>query len=101
MKVLKEFKDGRFRLILFNWEGKEFLYLEDKEQGSESLCLVEGEVPLKELWEEYLKDKSFCLPCQLLLYFDKKVLKYGNSVAELGLTVDRLERLKEVINDKG
>ncbi|WP_456455144.1 hypothetical protein [Thermovibrio sp.] len=99
MKVLKELQDSRYKLLLFEWRGDKFLYLEDREQGSESLCLVEGEVPLEELWEKHLKEENFCLPCRLLLYFDKKVLKWENSVAELGLTLERLEKFKEVLND--
>jgi len=99
VKLLTELQDGRYKLLVFEWKGDKFLYLKDKEQGSESLCLFEREVPLEELWEKHLEEKNFCLPCQLLPYFDKKVLKWGSSIAELGLTLERLEKFKEVLND--
>ncbi len=99
MKVIKRFTDRRYTLIEAEWEGKRFIYLKDREQKTESLGVVEGELPLSEMWEKHLKDREYCLPCELLLQIDRKVLKAEKSVAEIGLTLERLEKFKELLKE--
>jgi len=103
LKVLKRLKDSRYILIVARWEGRLFLYLKDRKEGTESLGLIgEKELPeVEELWKKYLRDRNFCLPCELLLLPELKVLRGGNSVAEIGLTLERLERFKKEVEDEG
>ncbi len=103
MKVLKRLKDGRYTVIVAQWEGATFLYLKDSFEKTESLGLIEKEKlrELKRLWEEYLRDREFCLPCYLLLLPQLKVLKGENAVAEIGLTLERLEKFKEEVENEG
>ena len=101
MKVLKKLNDDRFKIVVALWEGKTFLYLKDEREGSESLGVIEGgEVKrVDELWKRHLKDPEFCLPCELLLIPKLKVLKWKSSVAEIGLTLERLERFREEVGE--
>lgn len=95
MKLLQKFKDSRYLLLKVLWEGEIFLYLEDREQKTESLGRVGQDFDLSPYWEKHLKDKDFCLPCHILLLPKEKVLKGEGAVAELGLTLERLERFKK------
>ena len=99
MKVLKKFKDGRYTLIKAEWEGKRFIYLKDEEQKTESLGTTEEELPLNEMWEKHLQNSEYCLPCELLLRLEQKVLKGENTVAELGITLERLEKFRELLKE--
>ncbi|WP_457681064.1 hypothetical protein [Thermovibrio sp.] len=103
MKVVQKFTDSRYEVLVVKWEGEKFLYLKDKELKSETLALFEGEIPLKELLEKHESETDFCLPCHLLLHFEKKVMAAEGAVAELGITFERLKefkkKLKEVLNE--
>ncbi len=99
MKVLKEFRDSRYTLIEAEWEGKRFIYLKDKEQRTESLGIAKEELPLNRMWEEHLQNSEYCLPCELLLQLEQKVLKGENAVAELGITLERLEKFRELLKE--
>gem|GEM_PF-1048625 len=101
MKVVREFRDSSYRVVEAEWEGNRFLYLEDFKEGTQSLCLLEKEVPLDFLWEKHKEDENFCLPCELLLFFERKVLKWRNSTAEMGLTLERLENFRKLLEVKG
>ncbi len=99
MKVLRKFRDGRYTLIEAEWEGKRFIYLKDEEQRTESLGIAKGELPLNEMWEKHLQNSEYCLPCELLLKLEQKVLKGENAVAELGITLERLEKFRELLKE--
>ena len=99
MKVIEKFKDSRYFLAKVLWEGREFVYLYDKEQDSHGLCLVEGEVDLQELWRKHERDKGYCLPCELFLLFNSKFLKAKNSIAELGISKELFEKFKKELKE--
>lgn len=99
MRVIRTFRDSRYTLIESEWNGSRFIYLKDNLQGTESLGVSKGELPLNQMWERHLQDANYCLPCELLLCLEQKVLKGENSVAELGLTFERLKEFKELIKE--
>ncbi|WP_456342349.1 hypothetical protein [Thermovibrio sp.] len=102
MKVLRRLESSRYTVVVARWEGELFLYLKDRKEETESLGVIK-EKELKrvdELWERHLKEDDFCLPCELLLIPELKVLKGENAVAEIGLTLERLEKFKEEVGDE-
>ena len=99
MRVIKLFRDSRYTLIEAEWEETRFIYLKDNEQKTESLGVAQRELPLKEMWEKHQREENYCLPCELLLHLEHKVLKGENSIAEMGLTAERLERFKELLKE--
>ena len=99
MKVTKTFRDSRYTLIEVEWNGTRFIYLKDNLQRTESLGISEKELPLNQMWKKHLEDTNYCLPCELLLCLEQKVLKGENSVAELGLTLERLNEFKEIVKE--
>ena len=101
MEILRKLRDERYTLIEALWEGERFIYLCDREQRTESFGIVEGELPLLDIWKRHREDENYCLPCELLLHVEKKVLRGENSVAEIGLTLERLERFKKLLKEVG
>ena len=99
MKVLRKFRDSRYTLIEAEWKGKRFIYLKDREQRTESLGATQKELPLNQMWEKHLQNGEYCLPCELLLHLEQKVLKGENAVAELGITLERLEKFRELLKE--
>ena len=97
MKVLKRWEDQRYVIVEAESNGTTFIYLKDKHQKTESLGIPEGKVNVKELWEKHLSEEEFCLPCELLLRFKHKVVTAENSVAELGLTLEKLKEFKKIL----
>ena len=99
MKVLKKFRDGRYTLIEAEWKGNRFIYLKDEEQRTESLGIAKGELPLNRMWKKHTQNGEYCLPCELLLKLEQKVLKGENAVAELGITLERLEKFRDLLKE--
>ena len=95
MRVLTKLEDSRYLLIKAELEGTNFVYLKDKVQKTESLGIPERELDLTKLWERHRREEDFCLPCELLLLLKQKVVTAENSIAELGLTIERLEEFKK------
>jgi len=99
LKVTKTFRDSKYTLIEAEWNGTRFIYLKDDLQKTESLGISEKELPLDQMWKKHLEDTDYCLPCELLLRLEQKVLKGENSIAELGLTLERLNEFKELVKE--
>jgi hypothetical protein len=75
--------------------GKPLILLIDKAEKTESLGICSlSEKEVKEMWKKQ-GDSSYCLPCELLLYLDPKVIKAENCVAELGISLETLEKVKK------
>ena len=95
MRKVKSLKNDRYEIILFERSSKPFVYLRDKEENSESLGLANISFEeVEKLWERQ-ENSDCCLPCELLLHLDPKVVRAGNVVAELGLAVEFLEKTKK------
>jgi hypothetical protein len=99
LKLLQKFKDDRYFLVKVLWEGEVFLYLEDREQRTESLGRLTEDADLTPYWERHLREEGFCLPCEVLLLPAEKVVRGEGAVAELGLTLERLERFKKELEE--
>jgi hypothetical protein len=99
LKVVERFRDNRYLLVKVLWEGKEFVYLYDRKQDSHGLCLAEGAINLKELWEKHKSDDNYCLPCELFLLFSSKFLQAKSSIAELGISKEVFERFKKELKE--
>lgn len=97
MKVLRKFEDSRYTLVEAVWKGSRFIYLKDRKQKTESLGTVEKEPPLGKMWKKHLEVNNYCIPCELLLYLKHKVLKAENSIAELGLTLEKLKEFSKTL----
>jgi hypothetical protein len=97
LKVIRKLEDDRYLLIEAVVEDRIFIYLRDKKQKTESLGIPEGKVDLKEMWKKHTTDVDFCLPCELLLLLKQKVITAENSIAELGLTFERLQEFKKIL----
>ncbi|TCK03338.1 hypothetical protein [Phorcysia thermohydrogeniphila] len=98
MKVLRKLEDDRYLIVEAEVDNRIFIYLKDKQQKTESLGIPEKRVDLDKMWEKHRTEKDFCLPCELLLLLEQKVITAENSVAELGLTLERLQEFKTILN---
>ncbi len=102
LRVTLKLSNDRYLLYHFEMSGKSLVLLIDKLEKTESLGVCSlNEEEIKEMWERQ-KNSSYCLPCELLLHLDPKVVKAENCVAELGISLKTLERVKsqlEVEND--
>ena len=91
------FEDERYLLISVFWDSTQFIYLRDKVQKTESLGIPSKSLDVEFFWRRHIENKDYCLPCELLLYFEKKVMIAENSVLEWGITLERLEKFREFI----
>jgi len=93
LKVTLKLSNDRYLLYYFEMSGKSLILLIDKVEKTESLGVCSlSEEEVKEMWE---KQASYCLPCELLLHLDPKVVKAENCVAELGISLETLEKVKK------
>lgn len=98
-KLKSKFEDERYLLISGIWDGDNFIYLLDKAQDTESLGIPSEPLDLETFWNKHERNKNYCLPCELLLYFEKRVMVAENSTLEWGLTVERLQKFKQLIEN--
>ena len=79
-------RDGRYVLVEFHAEGKGYVFLYDADQHSLFLGQETQAVDLISVWREHLRDKAYCLPCNLMLLFEKRWLDVpGYPSVELGI----------------
>ncbi|WP_163327949.1 hypothetical protein GFV12_02165 [Desulfurobacterium thermolithotrophum] len=97
MKIKNRFEDERYILVCANWEGSEFIYFKDKLQNTETLAIPSKPLDPKVFWRKHKEDESYCLPCELFLHCDSKVMTADNVIVEWGLTLERLNRFKTLI----
>ena len=98
MKVVKRLEDDRYLLVEAILDGKTFIYLKDKVQKTESLGISEEKLSLEEMWKRHKSNSDYCLPCELLLLLNVKVITAKNSVAELGLSLEKLKEFKAFLD---
>ncbi len=97
--MLELLEDENYLLCEVEENGVRFIYLRDMKQGTESLGVPGENVDVKALWRAY-GEEGICLPCELLLKLEQKVLVGENSVAELGLTLERLKAFRRFLDEE-
>jgi hypothetical protein len=97
LELKNRFEDERYLLISASWDGNQFIYLKDKVQKTESLGIPSKPLDVETFWKKHKEGRDYCLPCELLLYFEKKVMVAENSVVEWGITLERLKKFREFI----
>ena len=100
MRVKKRLNDDRYLLAEIEFEGRRLIYLRDRLQETESLGFLSGDLDVEELWKDHLTRSDFCLPCELLLHLDPKVIYSKESVAELGLTLEFLKKVRGILEER-
>lgn len=99
MRLKEKLSDDRYTLSELEYGETKLIYLEDKLQKTESLGIPTEKIDLREFWEKHVKDKNYCLPCELLLILDPKVISAENCSTELGLTLELLERVRNFLKE--
>ena len=99
MELKNRFEDERYLLISVFWDDSQFIYLKDKLQKTESLGIPSKPLDIEVFWKKHKELEDYCLPCELLLYFEKKVIVAKNSVVEWGITIERLQRFRKLIEE--
>jgi hypothetical protein len=72
MEVKACFQDGRYILVGFQAEGNGYVFLYDADQHSLCLGQEEQTMDLVAFWQKHRQDRAYCLPCELLLCFEKR-----------------------------
>jgi hypothetical protein len=73
MKVDIYFQDKRYLLVDFRQNSLDYILLYDANHHSLVFAQKENKIDLGTFWQQYQKDKNYCLPCELMLYFKKKL----------------------------
>jgi len=97
LKLRKRLRDDRYLVAEVELEGKRLVYLADFKEGTESLGVVRGNLDVEALWNRCKEEPNLCFPCELLLNLDPKVVSAGNSVAELGIPLETLSRVRKFL----
>ncbi|MDL1969575.1 MAG: hypothetical protein LWW94_01140 [Candidatus Desulfofervidaceae bacterium] len=106
IQVSSHFEDKDYIVLEFAKDDMVYIFLYDKKQGSAFLGLREEPIELKELWEKHQQDRNYCLPCELMLCFKKRLaLARKYPPLEMGLfwtdAQVLLEKVDKVINLPG
>jgi len=72
MEVKACLQDGRYTLVEFQAEGKGYVFLHDADQRSLFLGQEIQTIDLTAFWQKHRWDETYCLPCELLLCFEKR-----------------------------
>ncbi len=93
---IERFEDGRYLISKLRIGESLYIYLRDKEQGSEFLELLGCDVELKPYWERHRREESYCLPCEVMLLGEGKVVS-SEELGSLEMGVSR--KLLEVVRE--
>ena len=86
MEVKTCLQDGRYTLVEFRDGDEGYVLLYDADQHSLFLGQEVKAVDLDAFWRRHQQDEAFCLPCELMLCFEKRwVFAPGYPPVELGL----------------
>ena len=98
MQIDTQFQDIRYFLIEFHRNGLAYILLYDIDCHSLFIGQKETDIDLDTFWKRHQEDKNYCLPCELMLHFDKRlVLSPDYPPLELGLSLKiAKELLKEL-----
>lgn len=99
--MIKDCKeDSSYLLLDFNFEGKSYLLLYDKLQDASFLGQKKEDFDIKPFWKKHIKDKKYCLSCELMLLLMPKIAIMANRPpTEIGLSLNKartiIQSLKE------
>lgn len=99
MKLKKRLKDNRYLIAEIEFTGERLIYLRDFKENTESLGVADKDLDVEDLWKKHEKDSNYCLPCELLLFLEPKVISAEKSVAELGISLETLEKVREFLKE--
>ena len=97
MRIDTQFQDTRHFLIEFHKNGLAYILLYDADYPSLFIGQKEDDINLDTFWKRHQEDKDYCLSCELMLRFNKKLALAPNyPPLELGLS---LKVAKELLKD--
>ena len=86
MEIKTCLQDGRYTLVEFRDGGEGYVLLYDADQHSLFLGQEVKAIDLDAFWRKHQQNEAFCLPCELMLHFEKRwVFAPGYPPVELGL----------------
>ncbi|MDQ7031136.1 MAG: hypothetical protein Q9M37_00245 [Desulfonauticus sp.] len=74
IEVKEILKDSEYYIVVFIKDKKDYIFLYDAKQKVIFLTQDTKEEIIYNLWQKHLQDKDFCIPCEFMLQFDKKVI---------------------------
>ena len=86
MEIKKRLDDERYLLVELGLDGQTYVYLYDKDQKTSFLGVKEDRFDLNTFWRGYKQSNNYCLPCELILWFKKRLaLAKDYAPVEMGL----------------
>ena len=103
--MIKGFEDNLYLLIDFSFKGKNYLLLYDKLQDAGFLGKKKENFDLRPFWEKHIKDKKYCLSCEIMLLLMPKITFMANHPpTEIGLSLAEargiIQSLKQEMGDR-
>ncbi len=94
---IERFEDQKYLLARIRFLGKTYVFLKDKWQNTEFLGLDSKGVNLSNYWDKYRENTSYCLPCELMLEFEEKVIKsLEHGILEMGVEKRILNSIENI-----
>jgi len=101
MEVKTCLRDGHYTLVEFRAEGKGYVFLYDADQHSLFLGQETQAVDLTDFWQKHLQDEAYCIPCELMLCFDKQwIFVPHDPPVELGIDTNTARALIESLKGR-
>jgi hypothetical protein len=101
MEVKTCLRDERYTLVEFQAEGTGYVFLYDAGQRSLFLGQETRAVDLMAFWQKHRQDETYCLPCELMLRFEKRwVFAPGYPPVELGMDTGTARALIESLGGR-
>jgi len=101
MEVKTCLRDERYTLVEFQAEEKGYVFLYDADQHSLFLGQETQAIDLIAFWQKHQRDETYCLPCELMLCFEKRwALAPGYPAAELGIDTNTTRALIESLKGR-
>ena len=72
MQIKTCLRDERYTLVEFQAGGNVYVFLADADQGSLLLGQETQAIDLITFWLKHRQDAAYCLPCELMLCFEKR-----------------------------
>ena len=72
MQIKTCLRDERYTLVEFQAGGNVYVFLADADQGSLFLGQETQAIDLITFWLKHRQDAAYCLPCELMLCFEKR-----------------------------
>ncbi len=101
MEVKTCLRDRHYTLVEFQAEGKGYVFLYDADQRSLFLGQETQAIDLTAFWEEHRRDETYCLPCEIMLRFEKRwVFAPDYPPVELGMDTGTARALIESLKGR-